>query len=256
MFGPHPDEPLEHQTQGVLARTYYAHGDPSKSLANFGFGIAHREDRDGMPIVVFDVLHVWRPGDFPTRQIDYLKVEDDIRGYIDGFNLYQLTFDQFSSAPIMAHLRAYADARGRPRRTIIDERTASGGRNHAVAEAFKTALAMGLVWAPPYAQARMELEYLQEINGRVRAPTTGPCRTDDMFDVMSTLTPELLGDKEHILNLLSNFRLVGAMPGGIGASTADGDPDVAGMFRGSQRGPSFSHGAARGRRPDPSRGRR
>jgi hypothetical protein len=43
IFAPYLGEQLQPQASGSLGTDYLAHGDPSKSGANFAFGIAHRE---------------------------------------------------------------------------------------------------------------------------------------------------------------------------------------------------------------------
>lgn len=98
MWEPYNGVALTQQTQGILSRSYRAHGDPSKSGANFGFSIAHIDgyDERGLPHVVFDVIHAWIPGEFEDGEIDYDEVGTELEGYIETFMPTEMTFDQFN----------------------------------------------------------------------------------------------------------------------------------------------------------------
>jgi hypothetical protein len=252
MFGPWRGEPLEPQHQGTLANRYIMHADPSKSGANFAVATAHSEIFEGQVHVVFDHLHAWDPATFPDHQIDYLEIESELKDLLDRFLPFQFSVDQFSSAPIMGHLRAHLNGAGRAKLTTVVERTATARRNFEMAETFKTALGMGLIHAPAHHLARLELEYLQEREGKVHAPTSGEVRTDDLADAMFNVVFELLGTKADLLEALSQLQPQGALPGGIACSPRD--QLIIDSF--SRCGPQRQVGAPRGDFRDPSRGRR
>ena len=44
------------------------------------------------------------------------------------------------------------------------------------------------------AQLELELRFLQEVNGCAKAPTTGPCATDDVAMCALVLAKQILGD--------------------------------------------------------------
>ena len=95
--------PLEQQHQGILAIRYRAHADPSRTNANFGFCIAHLEDAPPdeygivWPHVIIDVLHVWKPEDFPDHTIDYVKVGEELDDYLIRFpSMTKMSYDQFN----------------------------------------------------------------------------------------------------------------------------------------------------------------
>jgi hypothetical protein len=97
--------------------------------------------------VVFDIVHRWKPSDFPEGVVDWEKVMNDIVRWVDLFEPYEVTFDQFqSSAPIqwlnkwlrehnMSHIRVY-------------EKTATAQYNWNRANVFRTALYQDLVHLP------------------------------------------------------------------------------------------------------------
>jgi hypothetical protein len=189
-----------------------AHLDPSSTTAGFGFALGHVEDIRGhlwsvKSHVVFDIVHRWKPEDFPGgRNVDWEKVINDIVRWVDLFQPYEITFDQFqSSAPIqwlnkwlrehnMSHIRVY-------------EKTATAQYNWNRANVFKTALYQDLVHLPNDTRdaeySAQELKHLQQINTAGRFPRIdkqeiGPVQTKDMADCIMEVTESLIG------NLLSN----------------------------------------------------
>lgn len=122
--------PLEAQAQGRFDRKYRIHCDPGRTNANFAMAIAHLEDApctgcgwrtgDGgtgwantahicpnggqvWPHVIFDLLHVWRPQDFPAdvetgrRTVDYIQVDAGLRDILRRFrSTEKVSFDQWN----------------------------------------------------------------------------------------------------------------------------------------------------------------
>lgn len=221
IWEPWPDpngEPLRMTDRGKLSTIYRAHGDPSKSGAQFGFAIGHigGHDERGLPHVVFDILHHWDPADFEDHQIDYDKVGVDLEDYLDRFMPTELTFDQFNSVATIQRLRRHAAKRKYPKRVSIYERPATGPLNWKTYETFKTALGLGLVHAPFYELANLELTFLQDLGGKVDCPTSGPVQTKDVADCMAIVTYELIGEEVASLigQQLSEVTLRGAGPAG------------------------------------------
>lgn len=198
MFGPWNGQVLEMKHQGVLGTNYVAHGDPSKSGANFGFAIAHLEgpDHNGFMHVVFDHLGAWQPQDYEDGNIDYIMVEAEIISLARRFMPSDLTFDQFNSAGMIQRIQVALNQMNLPKRTLVYERTATAPVNWRMAETFKTALNMGLVHAPYFELAELELRFLQlTTNQKVDHPTSGPVQTKDVADAMFNVVYHLIGEQ-------------------------------------------------------------
>lgn len=213
---PDPDRDWNFQTRGILSRSYRAHGDPSKSGAQFGFAIAHTEGPDdrGLPHVVFDLIHHWDPADFPDYTIDYDEIGTEIIGYMDAFMPASITFDQFNSVSTIQRLQKHARSKNYPKQVMVSERTANHALNWKTWETFKTALGLGLVHAPFYDWANQELTFLQDLGGKVECPTAGPVQTKDVADCIAIVVYELIGAEmaAYIGESLSSLPL-GAHPG-------------------------------------------
>lgn len=184
--------------RGILSVAYRAHGDPSKSGANFGFAIAHIHsfDERGLPHVVFDVIHAWLPEDFEGHEVDYEFIGNDLKGYLDRFMPVELTFDQFNSVNTIQQLRKHVRERRYPKQVTIYERTANGPLNWKTYETFKTALGLGLLHGPYFELADLELKFLQDVgHQKVDHPTAGPVQTKDVADCLAICTYELIGEQ-------------------------------------------------------------
>lgn len=215
IFAPYKGELLSNQSHGQLQYWYVAHGDPSKSNANFAWAIAHiEEDENGYPHVVFDLLKVWKPTDFPNGVIDYMAVNVEIYGYLKAFMLRTITFDQYASVEKIQVLTSRARAEGLWWQPNIHERTSTEAHNLRANELFKTASNAGLIHAPHHPLAELELEFVRRQGDKVVAPTTGPVRTKDMVDAMANVTYTLLHDRyDDVFDALSGLRPSGSRPG-------------------------------------------
>jgi hypothetical protein len=198
MFGPWGGRVIQQADHGILSRRYVAHADPSKSNANFALAIGHVEESDenGLNHVVYDLIHHWEPADFPDHIIDYIAIEEQLKGYIDDFMPATLTFDQFNSVGIIQRLQRWASARRYPKRVEIHERTATKETNWKVAEVFKTAMNLGHLHAPYDELAELECRFLiDKGNHSVDHPGSGPVQTKDLFDALSNVAYALIGDQ-------------------------------------------------------------
>lgn len=216
---PHYGGPmLGMQIRGRLDLDYKAHGDPSKSNANFGLAIAHAEPGpDNRLHVVFDKIHHFEPKDFTDHIIDYDLVEEWIwDNFLEPFMPQEMTFDQFNSAQVIGRLAKRSRAAQLPKVTQVYEKTATRQHNWKRAEIFKSAVNMGWVHAPFYEQAELELRFLQEKNGVVDHPESGPVQTKDVADAMMECVMALIGDQIVSLRAeLGAMRPHGAMQGGM-----------------------------------------
>jgi hypothetical protein len=223
MFQPWPEgRNLTMQTRGILKRTYIAHGDPSKSGANFGWAIAHAEgpDADGLRHVVFDKIHFWAPYHFENGEVDYIEIGKEIGDDIEAFMPSMVSFDQFNSVEIMQRLRKRARAANMPKHVDVFERTATAPLNWRVAETFKTALNLHLVHCPYFEQLELEAKFLQVKGNKVDHPGMGPVQTKDVWDAVAIVTYVLIGDQLEGF-LRDEFRAAGISGSGQGMGGRD-----------------------------------
>lgn len=227
VFQPFDGRHLEQEPPPILSYTYVAHGDPSRSNANFGFAIGHLEEHDGFPHVFFDLITHWDPHEFPDGIIDYRYVNEAIYSYVKQYRIRQLTFDQYSSVQAIQDFRVRARLDNLSWNPAIDERTASARYNDRAYELFKTAVHAGLVHAPRYELARAELEHPTFENGKVVAPTSGPIQTKDLADAMTNVTYTLLHErKDQIFEALAGLPISGSQPGGFRPATGPGPSET------------------------------
>lgn len=255
---------LVQQHKGRLDIDYTAHGDPSTVNANFGLALAHAEmGPDDRLHVVFDRIHHFEPGNFQDHIIDYDMVEEWIwDNFMKPFMPNVMSFDQFNSAQVIQRLGKKSRRSGLPKITQVHEKTATKQRNWQRAEIFKTAINMGWVHAPStetsssYELAELELRFLQEKNGVVDHPDSGPVRTKDISDAMQECVMALIGDQiVSMRQELGAMRPQGAMQGGSqpfpGMSGEDpfrgsrGDQDVFRQLSGFGRTRGWKKDAAR-----------
>ena len=234
MFGPWNGATLTMQERGILSRTYVAHGDPSKSGANFGFAIAHTEgpDEEGLYHVVFDKIHAWHPADFDDARIDYIAIEAEIIEMGKAFMPSDLTFDQFNSAGMIQRIQRALRSANLPKSTTVYERTATAPINWKMAETFKTALNMGLIHAPYFELAELELRFLQlTANQKVDHQTSGPVQTKDVADAMFNVVYQLIGEQmgAFLRMELAQLAVRGSQAGSLRPATGSprhGDQEV------------------------------
>lgn len=223
---------LAMQERGRLDLDYKAHGDPSKSNANFGLAMAHAEPGpDNRLHVVFDKIHHFEPKNFEDHIVDYDEIEEWIwASMLSPFMPTEMTFDQFNSAQVIQRLAKRSRKAPLPKVTQVYEKTASRQHNWQRAEIFKTAVNMGWVHAPYYELAELELRFLQEKNGVVDHPDSGPVQTKDVADAMMECVMALIGDQiVSMRSELGSMRPQGALLGGVepfpGMSRPDGISD-------------------------------
>ena len=220
---------------------YKGHGDPSSRNANFGIAVGHVEEIEGydpilgekvmQPHVVFDYINAFFPEDFEETDgtIDWLTVLPTIEDLINRFRPETWTFDQFESDAPIQILNDRLRARGL--QPIVGEIKATVPHNKRRAQNFKQALYLNRVHAPhPHGQSnekaldlvRKELTFLQEKNGRVDKPSSGPIQTKDIADCVMEVVDQLIGDIVGGPNMtegMSYGMQAGYAPGGYVTST-------------------------------------
>ena len=244
---------LEAQSYGTFDRRYRIHCDPGRTGANFALAIGHTEDAPPdehghvWPHVVFDLLHVWRPQDFPVDDtgkhvIDYVKVHNDIEGILTRFmSTEKVTFDQWNSASFLASLKQKFSPSIR-----VGEVTFTQAVNQARCEKFKSAL--NLEWVHAYRDTlftddtssllEMELKFLSEHNGTVVKQEIGPVVTKDLADCVMVVAVDLLSDA------LDRY------DSGTLTASAYGSSDVAGLKSGREFERIGAFNGAAGGHPD------
>jgi hypothetical protein len=204
-------EPLTAQPYGTFDKTYRMHCDPGLTGANFAMCIGHLEDAPPdqygivWPHVIIDLLHVWRPMDFPEdpetkkQTIDYVRVHNDLDVTIGKYrSLDRVSFDQWQSASFISSLRQkYSPG------IHVSEVTFAEKENQSRMEKFKSAL--NLEWVHSYVDnfyvddlsclLELELKFLSVApNGKVVKQDIGPVTTKDLADCLMVVTVDLLGD--------------------------------------------------------------
>lgn len=230
-------EPLSAQSFGTFNRRYRIHCDPGRTGANFALAVGHTEDAppdehgNVWPHVVFDLLHVWRPMDFPVDEtgkhvIDYVKVHSDIEGILTRFmSTDKITFDQWNSASFLASIKAKFSPKIR-----VSEVTFTQSVNQDRCEKFKSAL--NLEWLHAYRDTmftdntssllEQELKFLSEHNGKVVKQEIGPVVTKDLADCVMVVSVDLLSDA------LDRY------DGRVMTASAYGSTDMAGLKSGRE----------------------
>jgi hypothetical protein len=290
VFQPWRGQTLLVQKQGILRETYSAHGDPSTSNKRFGWSMGHRvwvpdldengkPDRDGYGAyhVVFDRIRCWDPVDYPDHILDYDDVMESIWAEdVVPFVPEDVSFDQFNVPATVGTLRKKVAKEQLPKQVRVHEVTRTAPLNWKHYEMFKSAINMGWVHAPMLlpeiddegehevnfasSEAELELKFLEEKNGKVNHPTTGPVQTKDIADSMCEVTVQLIGKQmAQFLGMeLDDISVSGGAPLGtdpgrrtnptsdvaerLGALT-----DSGGMGRGMQPG-NLGTASARGQR--------
>lgn len=220
--------PLQAQGRGYLDRRYRIHCDPGRTGANFALCIGHTEEMcptcnwtpqvlgkglSGIerhprtcpgttrPHVIIDLLHVWRPADFPPDPetgkptIDYVQVREDIEGLLRAFpSTTKISFDQWNSAGMISELRRSFSPEIR-----VAEVTFTEKENQRRCEQVKSAINLG--WVSSYADTfgpdgscllEQEMKYLSVRAGKVVKQDIGPITTKDLFDAYAVVVTDLL----------------------------------------------------------------
>lgn len=220
MFLPWKGQEFRVSTKSVLHFTYVAHGDPANTNKRFGWSLAHRvwDESTEMWHVVFDKINCWDPADFDEHILDYDVVMGDIEEDVKLFLPEDVSFDQFNVPATIGRLRKFVRAEDLPKQVTVREVSRTRNLNWRHAELFKAALNMGLIHAPMLkpdgevnfasSEAELELKFLEEKNGAVDHPSTGPVQTKDIADTLMEVTVTLIG-KQMATFLGQEFAEVG-----------------------------------------------
>jgi hypothetical protein len=138
-----------------------------------------------------------------------------------------------------------------PKNVQVFEKTTTRQYDWTVKENSKAAINLGLVHAPYYERAEMELRFLQYVNGRVDHPSSGPVQSKDIADAMTECIHVLIGEQ---VNNFVHGDLRNLRPG----ATAQGGMDPFPGMRPSNEREALDamsgFGRSRGIRQEPARG--
>lgn len=133
------DTNLTEQTRFAPGVAYRVHCDPGRVNDYFSLMVAHAEG----DLLIEDRAMVFRPEDADGHTLDYLRIEEALRGILDAFRPVSMTFDQYNSAYLIDALNAYA-----PRINLdcrIGEETATKAKNRDMYENLKLLINEGKV---------------------------------------------------------------------------------------------------------------
>lgn len=133
------DTNLTEQTRFAPGVAYRVHCDPGRVNDYFSLMVAHAEG----DLLIEDRAMVFRPEDADGHTLDYLQIEEALRGILDAFRPVSMTFDQYNSAYLIDALNAYA-----PRINLdcrIGEETATKAKNRDMYENLKLLINEGKV---------------------------------------------------------------------------------------------------------------
>jgi hypothetical protein len=171
---------------------YRLHIDPSSKRDPTAYMIAHAETvADGTTYMVIDRIRRIVPidGDIPIDEV-YIQLEADLRELQpDSF-----TVDQHGGQFLLHDIKGRVPDLLRSHRISFELVPHTRSGNVDLAATFKAAMRNGLIRSFPDRQLELELRFLQEVNGCAKAPTTGPCTTDDVAMCALVLAKQILGD--------------------------------------------------------------
>jgi hypothetical protein len=210
IFGPYLGAPLTERFGRKAKVRYYAHADPATRTDNFAWMIAHDEypEPGGLRHVVIDRIRVWKPAQFLGGEIDHAQVLAGILEDVDAFEPVQISFDPDHAVMIFQELRRHLSRRHRGAQHAVIEFRHDAARNRRIADGLRQAVNLGQIHCFSHRQLHEELLYLQEVNGRVEHPSSGPVQHDDTAVCLMVLTGTVLGvDTGH--SYAEQFTLAG-----------------------------------------------
>ncbi len=222
---------LQEAQRGFLNQFYRCHIDSSKSLAGFAAMVAHPEvitdpgTGESWIYVIVDRIMRWDPAEFDEHLVDYMQVESELLDVLSKFKtLESVTFDQYGSFAVRSVMKMDLASVGLGH-VRVHEVPFNEKANRMRWENFKDAAAMG--WARSYrddmwpgdesnSYLEVELRFLQDVRGKVGAPESGTCTTDDVATCFAELVSQILGDQLGNMDLKERLSVRPAFgaPGG------------------------------------------
>lgn len=221
------------------------HIDPAFRHDNtaWAIGYAHRPDEHALWRTRVVRTHHLRPMDYPGHR---LELDDLMPKLIEDIVKYQVklvTVDQHNGETIAQLLQKAAREHVIPKEVRVEVFDQTSKSNTEVLESFQDAITNRLIDCPYDHQLEQELRFAMITNGKLEAPETGPCTTDDLLDAVSIMNFHVR-TSSWVHELLADTRL--------GASQGPDERDE-GIFdqlrrSGEHRRPPEGHNPARPRR--------
>lgn len=133
------DTNLKEQMRFTPGIAYRVHCDPGRVNDYFSLMVAHAEG----DLLIEDKALVFRPEDCEGHTLDYLKIEEALRGILEAFRPVSMTFDQYNSAYLIDALNSYASQINLD--CQIGEETATKAKNRDMYENLKLLINQGKV---------------------------------------------------------------------------------------------------------------
>ena len=133
------DTNLKEQMRFIPGVAYRVHCDPGRVNDYFSLMVGHAEG----DLLIEDKALVFRPEDCEGHTLDYLKIEEALRGVLEAFRPISMTFDQYNSADLIDALNSYASQINLD--CQIGEETATKAKNRDMYENLKLLINQGKV---------------------------------------------------------------------------------------------------------------
>lgn len=221
------------------------HIDPAfrHDNAAWAIGFAYRADEHALwRTRVVRTRHL-RPIDYPGRKVNLEDLMEKLIADIVQFQVKLVSVDQHNGEAISQLLRqAVRDHKisGSVQIEVFDQTAQS---NAEVLDSFREAITNRLIDCPYDQLLDDELRFATITNGKLEAPETGPCTTDDLIDAVMILNHQVR-TSSHVHEQLSGLSLHGSQ------GPNERDEEVFDRFR------SFRSGSGRPQGHNPARGRR
>jgi hypothetical protein len=239
-------EPVQQMDSVPLMHRAVMHIDPAFRHDNTAWAIGYSyrlDEHDLWRTRVVRTQHL-RPMDYAGHKVDLQDLLAKVISDINRFQVRLVTVDQHNGESIAALLQ----------QAVRDRKITTGARvevfdqtplsNAEVLETFREAITNRLIDCPYDGQLDDELRFATITNGKLAAPDTGPCTTDDVLDAVMIMN--------HHVRTASwvHAQLSGTT---LHATRGPADRDQ-GIFDqlgslGRRRRPPEGHNPARGRRP-------
>jgi hypothetical protein len=222
------------------------HIDPAfrHDNAAWAIGYAYRPDDNALwRTRVVRTRHL-RPIDYPGRKVDLDDLMDKLIADIVQFQVKLVSVDQHNGEAISQLLGQAVRDHKIPQSVQIEVFNQTPQSNAEVLDSFREAITNRLIDCPYDPLLDDELRFATITNGKLEAPETGPCTTDDLIDAVMILNHQVR-TSSHVHEQLAGLSLHG--------SQGPADRDEA-IFRqlgefGSGRRPPDDDNPARGMRP-------
>jgi len=186
---------------------YVMHVDPSSRHDPTAYVIAHAESTPAGRDVVIDLIRRWVP---TGEDLDWDEIYDQIEADVVAFAPRSITVDQHGGLFVVTEIKRRIRELQLLRRIDVREVPHTREGNRSMGDVFRAALRRDRVRSYPDRQLELELRFLQDVNGRPKAPTAGPVRTDDAAIAVMVVAHELLGEDNDAHERLSGLSLRGS----------------------------------------------